>query len=245
MDLVSAIIPTYNRFKYLLNTIQSIKAQTYKNIEIIAVNDCSTEKEYYEYNWEENGVTMIHLDRNSREIFGYVSIGYTRNRGIEQSSGKYIAFCDDDDMWFPSKIEKQLDAMKKTGCKMSSTEGLIGTGVYDSNKGYKKYITEHYVDCLKNEQGLLNYYKYKGYDILENGFPEIFNLEFMSVNNSMIVSSVIMEKELLEKIDNMRHLIISREDYDCWLRALEHTDSVFVKDVCIYYDAGHGDGQDY
>ena len=66
MDLVSAIIPTYNRFKYLLNTIQSIKAQTYKNIEIIAVNDCSTEKEYYEYNWEENGVTMIHLDRNSK-----------------------------------------------------------------------------------------------------------------------------------------------------------------------------------
>ena len=43
----------------------------------------------------------------------------------------------------------------------------------------------------------------------------------------------------------MRHLINSREDYDCWLRALEHTDRVFVKDVCIYYDAGHGDGQDY
>jgi glycosyltransferase involved in cell wall biosynthesis len=245
MELVSVIIPTYNRFKYLLNTIQSIKAQTYKNIEIMAVNDCSTEKEYYEYNWEENGVTMIHLDRNSREIFGYVSIGYTRNRGIEQSSGKYIAFCDDDDIWFPSKIEKQLEAMKKTGCKMSSTEGLFGTGVYDSNKGYKKYITEYYVDCLKNEQGLLNYYKYKGYDILEKGFPEIFNLDFMSVNNSMIVSSVIMEKELLEKIDNMRHLIISREDYDCWLKALEHTDSVFVRDVCFYYDAGHGDGQDY
>ena len=45
--------------------------------------------------------------------------------------------------------------MKKTGCKMSSTEGLIGTGVYDSNKTYKKYITEYYLDCLKNEQGLL------------------------------------------------------------------------------------------
>jgi glycosyltransferase involved in cell wall biosynthesis len=44
MDKVSVVIPTYNRFKYLLNTIQSVKEQTYKNIEIIVVNDCSTEK---------------------------------------------------------------------------------------------------------------------------------------------------------------------------------------------------------
>ena len=245
MDLVSVIIPTYNRFKYLLNAIRSIKSQTYTTIEIIVVNDCSTQKEYYEYNWEEEGVTMIHLDRNSKSIFGYACGGYVRNRGIENSSGKYIAFCDDDDVWFPSKIEKQLEAMKKTGCRMSSTEGFFGTGVYDSNKLYKKYITEHYLDCLKNEQGLLNSYKYKGYDLLENGFPEIFNLDFLSVNNSIVVSSVIMERALLEKIENMRHLIISREDYDCWLRALEHTSSVFVKEVCFYYDAGHGDGQDY
>lgn len=46
MDKVSVIIPTYNRFKYLLNTIKSIKEQTYLNIEIIVVNDKSTEKEY-------------------------------------------------------------------------------------------------------------------------------------------------------------------------------------------------------
>ena len=52
MDIVSVIIPTFNRFKYLLNTIKSVKEQTYNNIEIIVVNDCSTEKEYYEYNWK-------------------------------------------------------------------------------------------------------------------------------------------------------------------------------------------------
>lgn len=46
MDLVSVIIPTYNRFSYLLNTINSIKEQTYKNIEIIIIK-CSTQKEYY------------------------------------------------------------------------------------------------------------------------------------------------------------------------------------------------------
>ena len=36
-----------------------------------------------------------------------------------------------------------------------------------------------------------------------------------------------------------------QEDYDCWLRALEHTNSVYVKDICFYYDAGHGHGQNY
>ena len=47
MDKVSVIIPTYNRFKYLLNTIKSVKAQTYLNIEIIVVNDKSIQNEYY------------------------------------------------------------------------------------------------------------------------------------------------------------------------------------------------------
>ena len=46
---MSVVIATYNRFYYLMNTIKSIKAQTYKNIEIIVVNDCSTQKEYYDY----------------------------------------------------------------------------------------------------------------------------------------------------------------------------------------------------
>ena len=47
MDLISVIIPTYNRFNYLLNALDSIKKQTYTNIEIIVVNDSSTQNEYY------------------------------------------------------------------------------------------------------------------------------------------------------------------------------------------------------
>lgn len=56
MDKVSVIIPTYNRFKYLLNTIKSVKAQTYLNIEIIVVNDKSIQKEYYGYDWKSNNI---------------------------------------------------------------------------------------------------------------------------------------------------------------------------------------------
>ena len=107
MSLVSIIIPSYNRFKYLFNTLESIKCQTYKNIEIIVINDGSTQKEYYDYDW--NGVNIIHLEKNSKEIFGYGCVGYVRNKGIEIAKGKYIAFCDDDDIWFPNKLEIQIN----------------------------------------------------------------------------------------------------------------------------------------
>jgi glycosyltransferase involved in cell wall biosynthesis len=79
MEKVSVIIPTFNRFKFLLNAIESIKSQTYTNIEIIVINDCSTEKEYYEYDWSNSDINMIYLDENTKKIFGYASPGYVRN----------------------------------------------------------------------------------------------------------------------------------------------------------------------
>jgi glycosyltransferase involved in cell wall biosynthesis len=239
MEKVSVIIPTYNRFLYLMNTIKSVKEQTYTNIEIIVVNDCSTEKEYYEYDWKENGIIIIHLEKNSKAIFYYPCAGFVRNKGIEIATGKYIAFCDDDDIWFSQKIELQIKAMKETGCKMSSSDGLIGKGIYDSTKIYKKYNAENYYNILQS------IYRSKGNNLLDNGFPEIWNLDFLKIHNCIICSSVLIETEVLNKINNMKCLANGAEDYDCWLRALEHTNSVYVKDICFYYDSGHGNGQNY
>lgn len=92
MDKVSVIIPTYNRFSFLLNTIKSIKEQTYKNIEIIVINDCSIQKEYNEYDWKVNNIIIIHLKENSKKKFGFACAGFVRNKGIEIATGKYIAF---------------------------------------------------------------------------------------------------------------------------------------------------------
>jgi glycosyltransferase involved in cell wall biosynthesis len=239
MDKVSVVIPTFNRFKYLLNTINSVKAQTYKNIEIIVVNDCSTQKEYYECNWPELGVTIIHLSQNSKNIFGYASGGYVRNKGIQIATGKYVAFCDDDDIWLPKKIELQLKVLSETGCKMSSTDGLIGNGVYDNNKKYSVYNAEYYY----NE--LCYIYKSKGSKLMDNGFPDIWDLNFIKLHNCIICSSVLIDRELLNKINNMKCVRNGQEDYDCWLRALEHTDCAYVTDICFYYDMGHGDGNNY
>ncbi len=239
MEKVSVIIPTFNRFKYLLNAIESVKKQTYTNLEIIVINDKSTEQEYYDYDWNANSITMIHLDQNSKEKFGYACAGYVRNKGIEMSTGKYIAFCDDDDIWFPKKIELQINAMKKSGCRMSSTDGLIGNCVYDKNKQYKKYNAEHYYRTLQN------IYRNKKSNLLKNGFPNIWTLRFLRIHNCIICSSVLIARDILIKINNFKNVVNGREDYDCWLRALRHTNSVYVTDVCFYYDLGHGDGQNY
>jgi teichuronic acid biosynthesis glycosyltransferase TuaG len=234
MNKVSVIIPSYNRFEELLNAITSIKKQTYKNIEIIVVNDKSSQKEYYNYDWAKENIKIIHLNKNTRSIFGYPCAGYVRNLGIKIADGKYIAFCDDDDIWFPKKIELQLEAMKKTGCKMSSTDGLIGIGIYNSKKSYQKFNAECNLETIKNK------FKKIGSKIMNNGFPNIWDYKFLKIHNCIACSSVLIEKEILNKINNMKNLRNGLEDYNCWLRCLKFTNNVYLKDICFYYN-----GQNY
>ena len=242
MEKVSVIIPTYNRFKYLLNAIKSVQEQTYKNIEIIIVNDCSTQEEYYTYDFGKN-VNIIHLKENSKKKFGFVCVGYVRTIGMKKASGKYIAVLDDDDIWFPNKLELQINAMIKSGCKMSCTDGLVGRGIYDSSRDsnniYKKYNSEVFYMFIKQ------IYKNKGSNRMDNGFPDIWDFDFLKVNNCIICSSVVVEKYLLEKINYMKDVGDGKEDYDCWLKLLEHTNCIYIKDSCFYYDFDHGEGQYY
>lgn len=235
---VTVIIPTFDRFDYLLNTLDSIKKQSHKNIEIIVVNDCSTQKEYYEYDFG-SSVKIIHLQDNTKQKFGFACAGYVRNEGIRVATGKYIAFCDDDDSWFPDKLINQLTAMTKTGCKMSCTEGLIGEGIFDTNTKYRKYNSDHFFDILRD------IYRRKYNDALKNGFPDIWNYDFIRVHNCIICSSVIIERDLLFAINGMLCLPNGQEDYQCWLRALQNTNCVYIQDACVYYDAGHGYGRNY
>jgi glycosyltransferase involved in cell wall biosynthesis len=248
MDKISVVIPTYNRFKYLQNAINSVKMQTYKNIEIIVVNDGSTQKEYYEHKYDDD-IIVINLEINSKNKFGYACVGHVINCGIAKSTGKYIAFLDDDDVWInPNKLDLQISAMQKTGCKMSCTEGLTGKGVYNKNKKYQIYNAE------ANYKEILNIYRMNGSNLLENGYPDIFDLNFIKIHNCIIACSVIIHKDVIDIIGKQREIKMGGDmingnivyiDYDYWLRALHHTNCAYVKYICIYYDDGHGDGNDY
>jgi len=232
MDKISIIIPSYNRFKYLLNALNSIYNQTYKNFEVIIVNDCSTEQEYYSYIFPDN-TTIIHLQKNSKYILGRPCIAFVRNEGIKKANGKYIAFLDDDDIWFSSKLEEQLEYMKINNCKMCCSDSFIGNGLYDKNKSYKLYNKSYYYRNLKNF--------YRNTKYLKNGFELIWTLDFIKIHNCIITSSVIVEKELLEIINYMP-LVNPYEDYNCWIKLLEYTNCVYIDKPLLYYDKKHANG---
>ena len=179
MDLVSVIVPTYNRFSYLLNAIASIQAQTYPHVEIIVVDDGSTDPRYQEYDWKRHGVSMM-LVENSKNMFGFACVAYVRNQGMQVARGTYVAFCDDDDVWLPEKLQLQIDAMQRTGCRMSSTDGYIGHGIYVPTDTYPRYNAEQ---CLTTIQHI---YRQKGSAVMEQGFPELWNFDFLATHNCMI-----------------------------------------------------------
>ena len=103
-ELVSVVIPTYQREEFLPETLQSVLNQTYPIFEILVVDDGSTD-------------STSHLVRSFRERDDRISYLYqtnrghasARNKGIELSRGKYIAFLDSDDLWKPKKLEKQIE----------------------------------------------------------------------------------------------------------------------------------------
>lgn len=111
--LISVVIPTYNRSKTILRAVNSAIGQTYSNIEIIVVDDCSSDNTI-------NIIDAIDDDR-LRLIRNGVNSGAckSRNIGIAASSGDYVAFLDSDDEWLPLKLEKQVAALESTGCDVA------------------------------------------------------------------------------------------------------------------------------
>lgn len=107
MCVISVIIPTYNRAKTIGRAIDSVLQQTYQNIELIVVDDCSTD--------DTEKVVKQYKDNRLRFIKHIVNEGAcaARNTGIEHAQGEFIAFQDSDDVWHLNKLEIQMNAMEK------------------------------------------------------------------------------------------------------------------------------------
>ena len=104
--LVSVIIPSYNRYAFLENAVKSVLDQSFNNIEVFVVNDESTEQDYYIKKFPKI-VNQINVKRSDYPNWGG-SRQPLRNIAAKQSSGKYLAFLDDDDIWLPKKLEVQI-----------------------------------------------------------------------------------------------------------------------------------------
>lgn len=115
-DLVSIITPSYNTARFIAETIESVRLQTYSNWQMIIVDDCSTDdtdavvKEYL-------GDCRIIYVKNERNSGAAVS----RNRALREAEGRWIAFLDSDDLWLPDKLEKQIKFMEENCYHFSYT----------------------------------------------------------------------------------------------------------------------------
>ena len=102
--LVSVIMPSYNAEKYIAESIESVLHQTYTNWELLITDDCSSDRTpeiVQSYCQQDPRISFVVAKQHS-------GIAKTRNQSIARAKGQFIAFLDNDDLWVPEKIEKQV-----------------------------------------------------------------------------------------------------------------------------------------
>ena len=120
LPLVTVIIPTYNRAKLVERAVKSVLTQSYKQWELLVVDDASTD------NTPMTMQNITQIDKRVRYIRHQMNQGGSaaRNTGLSQAQGDYIAFLDSDDEWLPTKLEKQIACFER----LPANVGLVYTG---------------------------------------------------------------------------------------------------------------------
>jgi len=207
--LISIIIPTYNRVSFLIETVNSILDQTYKNFEIIIISDGSTDNTNKEISKiTDSRLKFIQLEKN----YGYPA--KARNEGIKISKGKFIAFCDDDDIWERNKLEKQIK--------------FINLGFDFIFTGY------NYLD--KSNNIFYDFYLKFMVRIIINIFPNTMSFFYLSITNPIVNSSVLVKKSLISKIlFNEAISFRASEDYQLWIQIYDSSRPYYIKDPLVIY----------
>jgi GT2 family glycosyltransferase len=241
MPLVSVIVPAYNRAYCLGRTLESALGQSHADIEIILVDDGSTD--------DTRTLIRTHYGNDKRVQYLYQpnrGVAAARNTGIQAASGAFVAFLDSDDVWFPWKIELQL------GCLEQYPEvGMVWTDMEAVdparrvfNKSYLRTMYSAYQwfpqDKLFTEWGSLE-------DIIPSLTEKVRGARFykghifsqMIMGNLVHTSTVLLRRERLEKVRGFNEeLRYSGEDYDFHLRTCREGSVGFIDLATIQYQRG-------
>ena len=206
--LISVIIPLYNAEKFIAKTLDSVINQTYSHIEILVVDDCSTDtsKEIVsKYNSMDKRITLI----ESKQNFG--GPARPRNIGIENANGAYIAFLDADDLWVPTKLEQQLKFMLSNNLNISDTN----------------YID---IDTLSNTIDLNNSLRKRFFNKRKKNLCRLIGSNFLAL------SSVIVKKDFIEMFSEENNFI-AVEDYRLWLELFNKKDLkyAYLNETLLHY----------
>lgn len=199
MPMVSVIIPTYNRVGTIVKSINSVLNQTYSDFEIIVVDDCSTDNTLSEVRKISDGRIKI----ISHEVNKGASAA--RNTGINNATGKYIAFQDSDDEWLTEKLEKQMYAIR---------ENKINADIIYSS--FERRINNEFIEVIP-----------------VSNKPLTGNICYTLASSNVVgPPTVLIRREILRNIkfnENLKAL----EDWDFFLKLAKHNVFLFLNEVLV------------
>ena len=231
--LISVVIPVYNASGYIYETWNSLKDQTYRNLEVIFVDDCSKDNSYeilQKIAEEDSRVVVLQNPANS-------GVSYTRNRGVERATGEYLGFCDADDRCDLDMYESMLNKifLKNadiccTGLEMMTYDDQVYTqqfqcddpdwevsgedairywliGKYIGNSVYTKLFKRSLWECIKFPEG----------EIFEEAFvmPHLFFKAGKVVHNNKLSYKYCMRQDSIthQGINKAKLAVYDRERY--------------------------------
>lgn len=186
LPLVSIIMPTYNRPEMLAEAIQSALTQTYSNYEIIVINDSGVDVENVvsSLNKKENILYIKHKDNKG--------LAAARNTGIKNAKGKYIAYLDDDDIFYANHLATLVKHLETNNCDAAYTDAYKAKQVWHNNK----------------------------YIILEKSLSYSYDFDYdrVLVENFIPILCVMHRKECINKVGMFDENLLRAEDWDLWIR---------------------------
>jgi glycosyltransferase involved in cell wall biosynthesis len=208
MAKISVIITTYNGATrgFLQEAIESVLSQTYKDFELIIVDDGSTDDTeiFCEKYLSDNRVKYV--KQINRGVSG------ARNTGLREASGNYICFLDDDDVWLPEKLAKQIDFFKNSS---DSELGVVHT-----------WVT--YIDENGKKLGL------SSVETTGSIYRDLFQENVINA-----LSSVMVKREVFEKVGLFREHMIHVEDIELWFRVAKHFSVTSINEPLTQYRVHH------
>jgi glycosyltransferase involved in cell wall biosynthesis len=212
---VSVIITTYGRdIKIVKEAVESADNQTFDNLEVLIIDDngYGTEKQLDNQKFfSESGYRRVRYLVNKKNE----GVQFSRNRGILESGGEFVAFLDDDDVWFKDKIEKQMKLMQDTkNCGM-----VFCDGYYMLNDGEVTTKKDHNPDAFKQE----------------------ITHRMLLMNDYIgTTSQALIRKDALAKGGLFDINLPARQDYEMWLRISKNYTLAGVNEPLYYYRVHEG-----
>lgn len=203
---VSVIIATYNMGQYLPDAVESVLSQTYRNLDVYVIDDGSEDgtRELVEQ-WKDDPRVHYHWQKNAGQT-------KAKNCGIRRSDGDFVAFCDADDLWIPTKLEQQMplfDSEGKVGVVYGRNRQIVASGEAVSDVRRETYYSGHITEAL-------------------------FHYNFISFG------AAVVRRSCLDEFGGFNEEYRMGIDWDLWLRISTKYQISFLDEVVYLYRVWDG-----